>query len=254
MNGAVTIAQAGPYPYTSPITATLIGYARFPLNGKTWQPSDRPSRSVASPRIASATITASPAPLVPVPASTRPSPPCARATPWLCPNSTAGKVRPGCPRRRRPASGTRRETGPGPDALRPQRPHGEDVLQHPRHLRRVRSRPHPHAHPRGHGHRPRQGEIARQAAQTLRPAAAGTLPQTRDRRVFPQRSRRTLLRLKANRLSRAQPSPVPSACDPAPYRNRPQRGGMSVQVPAGIKLVPSRHLGVGGRDEWELNI
>ena len=29
MNGAVTIAQAGPYPYTSPITATLIGYARF---------------------------------------------------------------------------------------------------------------------------------------------------------------------------------------------------------------------------------
>ena len=28
MNGTVTIAQAGPYPYTSPMTATLIGYAR----------------------------------------------------------------------------------------------------------------------------------------------------------------------------------------------------------------------------------
>ena len=28
MNGTVTIAQAGPSPYTSPMTATLIGYAR----------------------------------------------------------------------------------------------------------------------------------------------------------------------------------------------------------------------------------
>ncbi len=28
MNGTVTIAEAGPYPYASPMTATLIGYAR----------------------------------------------------------------------------------------------------------------------------------------------------------------------------------------------------------------------------------
>ena len=28
MNGTVTIAEAGPYPYTPPMTATLIGYAR----------------------------------------------------------------------------------------------------------------------------------------------------------------------------------------------------------------------------------
>ena len=28
MNGTVTIAEAGPYPYTSPMTAALIGYAR----------------------------------------------------------------------------------------------------------------------------------------------------------------------------------------------------------------------------------
>ena len=28
MNGTETIADAGPYPYTSPMTATLIGYAR----------------------------------------------------------------------------------------------------------------------------------------------------------------------------------------------------------------------------------
>ena len=28
MNGTVTIADAGPYSYTSPMTATPIGYAR----------------------------------------------------------------------------------------------------------------------------------------------------------------------------------------------------------------------------------
>ena len=28
MNGTKTIAEAGSYPYTSPMTATLIGYAR----------------------------------------------------------------------------------------------------------------------------------------------------------------------------------------------------------------------------------
>ena len=38
---------------------------------------------------------------------------------------------------RRSASGTRRETGPGPDALQPGRSAGKDVLQYPRHLRRV---------------------------------------------------------------------------------------------------------------------
>ena len=70
-----------------------------------------------------------------------------------------GKVRPRCPRHRRSASGTRRETGPRPGALRPGRSDGKDVLQYPRHLRRVRSRSHPYAHPRGHGHRPRQGEL-----------------------------------------------------------------------------------------------
>ena len=62
-------------------------------------------------------------------------------------------------RHRRPASGTRRETGPRPGPLRPGRSHGKAVLQYPRHLRRVRSRFHPHAHPRGHGHRPRPGEM-----------------------------------------------------------------------------------------------
>ena len=58
---------------------------------------------------------------------------------------------------RRLASGTRRETGPRLGALRPGRSDGKDVLQYPRHLRRVRSRSHPHAHPRRYGNRPRQG-------------------------------------------------------------------------------------------------
>ena len=59
----------------------------------------------------------------------------------------------------RSASGTRRETGPRPGALRPGRSDGKDVLQYPRHLRRVRSRSHPNAYPRGYGHRPRQGGL-----------------------------------------------------------------------------------------------
>ena len=32
MNGTETISEAGPYPYTSPMTATLIGYARCPTD------------------------------------------------------------------------------------------------------------------------------------------------------------------------------------------------------------------------------
>ncbi len=52
-----------------------------------------------------------------------------------------------------------------------------------------------------------QGEVARQAAQTVRPSAAGTLPHARHRRVFHQRSRRALLRIKTNRLSHTQPAP-----------------------------------------------
>ena len=119
------------------------------------------------------------------------------------------------------ASGTRRETGPQPDALRPGRSDGKAVLQYPRHLRRIRSRSHPHSHPLGHGHRPRQGEIARQAAQTVRQTAAGTLPLACQGRIFHQRSHRAFLRLKTNRLSNTQPAPFPLAYDPAPYRNRP---------------------------------
>ena len=72
---------------------------------------------------------------------------------------------------------------------------------------------------------PRQGEIARQAAQTVRPTAVGTLPHACHRRVFHQRSRRALLRLKTNGLSHTQPAPFLLAYDPAPYRNRPVTRG-----------------------------
>ena len=92
---------------------------------------------------------------------------------------------------------------------------------------------HPHAHPRGHGHRPHPGEIARQAAHTVRPTAAGTLPHACHRRVFHQRSRRTLLRLKTDRLSHTQPAPFPLAYDPVLYRNRPATGSTSLP-PSGI--------------------
>ena len=80
----------------------------------------------------------------------------------------------------------------------------------------------PHAHPQGHRHSPRQGEIARQAAQAVRRTAAGTLPHACHGRVFHQRSRRALLSLKTNRLPHTQPVPFPLAYDPAPYRNRPE--------------------------------
>ena len=53
--------------------------------------------------------------------------------------------------------------------------------------------------------------------------AAGTLPHICQWRVFHQRSRRVLLRLKTNRLSYTQPAPFPLAYDPALYRNRPPR-------------------------------
>ena len=86
MNGTVTIAQAGAYPYTSamiatPMTPTLIGYARCSTDRQDLDVQRRPSWSWASPRTASTPITASPAPPAPDPVSIRPSPPCARATP-----------------------------------------------------------------------------------------------------------------------------------------------------------------------------
>ena len=60
-----------------------------------------------------------------------------------------------------------------------------------------------------------KGKLRGKQPQTVRPAAAGTLPHACHRRVFHQRSRRTLLGLKTNRLSHTQPASRPLAYDPA---------------------------------------
>ena len=156
-----------------------------PPTGRIQSPRARRSWSWASPRIAS-THRSRPHRHGPVPVSTRPSPPCAKATRWSCRNSNGWQG----PSRMRASADRLRErgvkTGPRPGALRPGRSDGKDVLQYPRHLRRVRSRSHPHAHPRGYGHRPRKGEIARQpATRTVRQTAAVILPHAYRGRVFP---------------------------------------------------------------------
>ena len=222
MNGTQTIAAAGPYPYTSAMAATLIGYARCSTDRQDLAAQRQAllELGVAEDRIytdhgltgtnrarpgldqALAAVRAGDTLVVPKLDRLARSVPDARAI--------ADRLR---------ERGVKLALGPA--LYDPGDPMGGDVLQYPRYLRRVRSRSHPHAHPRGHRHRPHQGEIARQAAQTIRPSAAGTLPHEGHRRVFHQRSRRALLRLKTNRLSHTQPTPFPLAYDPAPYRNRP---------------------------------
>ena len=88
MNGTVTIAEAGPYPYTSPMTATLIGYARCSTDRQdpAAQRQALLELGVAEDRIytdhgLTGTTRAQPG-------LTRPSPPCAKATRWSCRNST----------------------------------------------------------------------------------------------------------------------------------------------------------------------
>ena len=89
MNGTETIAAAGPYPYTSPMTATLIGYARCSTDRQDLAAQRQAllELGVAEDRIYTdhgfTGTTNAP------PASTRPSPPCAKATRWSCRNSTA---------------------------------------------------------------------------------------------------------------------------------------------------------------------
>ena len=165
MNGTETIAEAGPYPYTSPMTATRIGYARCSTDrqdpaaqrqallelgvaeDRSYTDHGLTGTTRARPDLDQALAAVRAGDTLLVPKLDR----LARSVPDA--------------RHRRSASGTRRETGPRPGPLRPGRSHGKDVLQYPRHLRRVRSRSHPHAHPRGYGHRPRQGEIARHSKQ-----------------------------------------------------------------------------------------
>ena len=83
MNGTETIAEAGPYSYTSPHDGNAHRIrALFHRPAGSGRPAPGAPGSWASPRIASTPITASPARTAPAPASTRPSPPCAQATRW----------------------------------------------------------------------------------------------------------------------------------------------------------------------------
>ena len=88
MNGTETIAEAGPYSYTSPMTATLIGYARCSTDRQdpAAQRQALLELGVVEDRIytdhgLTGTTRARPG-LDP------PSPPCAQATRWSCRNST----------------------------------------------------------------------------------------------------------------------------------------------------------------------
>ena len=76
----------------------------------------------------------------------------------------------------------------------------------------------------------RQGDIARQAAQTVRRTAAATLPHECHGHVFHQRSHQALLSLKTNRPSHTRSVSFPLAYDPAPYRNRPGLPGHGLEV------------------------
>ena len=158
MNGTETIAEAGPYSYTSPMTATLIGYARCSTDrqdpaaqrqallelgvaeDRIYTDHGLTGTTRARPGLDQALAAVREGDTLVVPKLDR----LARSVPDA--RAIADRLRE-----------TGRETGPRPGALRPGRSDGKAVLQYPRHLRRVRSRSHPHAHPRGHGHRPRQG-------------------------------------------------------------------------------------------------
>ena len=238
MNGTETIAEAGPYPYTSPHDGQpLIGYAAlFHRPAGSGRPAPGAPGAGRPPRIASTPITVSPAPPTPAPASTRPSPPCAKATRWSCRNSTGWQ---GPSRMPAPSP-----IGFGNEGVKlalgralydPGHPMGKmffNILatfaEFETDLIRMRTR-------EGMAIARARGRIARQAAQTVRPTAAGTLPHACHGRVFHQRSRRTLLRLKTNRLSHTQPTPFPLAYDPAPTGIDPRVGGT---FPARRKIAP----------------
>ena len=218
MNGTVTIAEAGPYPYTSPMTATLIGYARcstdrqdlaaqrqalldlgvvedriYTDHGLTGTTRARPGLDQAL-----AAVRAGDTLVVPKLDRLARSVPDARAI--------ADRLR---------ERGVKLALGRalyGPDD-----PMGKmffnNILatfaEFEADLIRLRTR---------------EGMAIARARGTLRgkqpklsdQTAAGTLPHACHRRVFHQRSCRALLRLKTNRLSHTQPVPLPLAYDPAP--------------------------------------
>ena len=119
MNGTETIAEAGPYSYTSPMTATLIGYARCSTDrqdlaaqrqallelgvaeDRIYTDHGLTGTNRARPGLDQAFAAVRQGDTLVVPKLDR----LARSVPDA--------------RHRRSASGTRRETVPRPDALRP---------------------------------------------------------------------------------------------------------------------------------------
>ena len=219
MNGTETIAEAGPYSYTSPhdgnahMTATLIGYARCSTDrqGPAAQRQALLELGVVEDRIyTDHGLTGT--------TRTRPGLDPALAAVRARTRSTTG--RPG-PSQMRAPSPTGWERGVKLALGRALYDPGDPILffhilatfaEFEADLIRMRTR-------EGMAIARARGKCA--ASSPNCPTAAGTLPHACHRRVFHQRSRRTLLRLKTNRLSHTQPTPLPLAYDPAPYRNRP---------------------------------
>src|SRR5664279_3282346 len=112
-----------------------------------------------------------------------------------------GQVGPGRADDRRRPRRTRDQTVAGRADLRPDRPDGQDVLQHPGHLRRVRGRPAPDAHPRRHGRRSGQRSTEGPTTQTDTEAADRTAPHARHRRLLRHRPGRTVQRVPTDRVS-----------------------------------------------------
>ena len=227
MNGTGTIAEAGPYSYTSPMTATLIGYARCST--------DR--QDLAAQRQALLELgrrrgphlhrsRPSPAPAVPGPAWIRPSAAVREDDTLVVPK--LDRLARSVPDARAIAERLQEQgvkLALGRALYDPSDPMGKMFFNILATFAEFEADLIRNAHPRGHGHGPLQGEIAWQAAEAVRQTAAGTLPHACHRRLFRQRSRRTLLHLKTNRLSHTQPASFPLAYDSAPYRNRPDSGG-----------------------------
>ena len=90
MNGTETIAEAGPYPYTSPHdgNAHRIRPLFHRPAGSGGPAPGAPGVGVAEDRIYTDHGLTGTTRARPDPASTRPSPPCAKATRWSCRNST----------------------------------------------------------------------------------------------------------------------------------------------------------------------
>ena len=222
MNGTETIAEAGPYPYTSPMTATLIGYARCSTDrqdlaaqrqallelgvaeDRIYTDHGLTGTTRARPGLDQALAAVREGDTLVVPKLDR----LVRSVPDAC--AIADRLQ---------ERGVKLALGRA--LYDPDDPMGKmffNILatfaEFEADLIRMRTR-------EGMAIARARGKLRGKQPKLSDRSAAGTLPHACHRRVFHQRSRRALLRLKTNRLSHTQPTPFPLAYDPAPYRNRP---------------------------------